>query len=172
MKLWLTLGDRETEVEFTEAEGRLFLVVDGRRIEADFQSLPDGEVYSLLVDGKSYEVSVAPGDPLQVSLRGHVFPVEVRHPLEKALGQVRRQGRRGAGESITAPMPGLVVAIHVRPGDRVQAGTPVAVVEAMKMQNQLVAHGDAVVREVRVGTRQSVEAGQVLVTLAPAGGES
>src|SRR5262245_51657734 len=99
MKLWLTLDDRETEVEFTEAEGKLFLEIDGRRIEADFQSLPDGEVYSLLVDGRSYEVSVASAESLQVSLRGQVFPVEVRHPLEKALGQVRRHGRGPGAQS-------------------------------------------------------------------------
>ena len=60
MKVWVTLAGRETEVEF-HAEGEtLLLELDGRRIEADFHRLPDGEVYSLLVDGRSHEVRVSP----------------------------------------------------------------------------------------------------------------
>ncbi len=166
MKLWLTLGGRETEVEVDEADGMLFLELEGRRLEADFHPLPDGEVYSLLVDGRSHEVSVWAGERLEVQHRGHVYPVEVRHPLEKSLRQVQRKRPGGGSPSIVAPMPGLVVAVHVKAGERVRAGSPLVVVEAMKMQNELTAPADGVVREVRVRPRQSVEAGQVLVTLA------
>jgi biotin carboxyl carrier protein len=167
-KLWLTLHGRDTEVEVHEADGKLVVELEGRQVEADFRALPDGEVYSLIVDGRSHEVSIAAGQTLDVMLRGTVFPVEVRHPLGKTLHQVQRQGGRAVIEAVTAPMPGLVVSVSVKPGDRVQPGAPVVVVEAMKMQNQLVSRGEGVVREVRVEPRQSVEAGQVLVVLAPA----
>jgi biotin carboxyl carrier protein len=168
VRFWVVLGGRETEVEFHEAPGKLMLEFEGRRLEADFRPLPDGEVYSLLVDGRSHEVSVLPaGERLEVMVRGQVFPVEVRNPLERSLRQVQHKQAAPGPAHVTAPMPGLVVSVLVKPGERVAAGTPVAVVEAMKMQNQLFAHGDAVVREVRVAPRQSVEAGQVLMTLAP-----
>ncbi|TMQ73025.1 MAG: hypothetical protein E6K80_01200 [Candidatus Eisenbacteria bacterium] len=65
-------------------------------------------------------------------------------------------------------MPGLVVALKVKPGDVVAAGQSVAVVEAMKMQNELPARHGGVVREVLVEERDSVSAGQALVRLAPA----
>ena len=168
MKLWVTLEGRDEDVEF-HAEGvRLWMDVAGRRLEADFHRLPDGEVYSLLVDGRSYEVRVVhAGEAIEVLLHGTTFPVEVRHPLEKLLQSVARGRAGAAGENIAAPMPGLVIAIRVKPGDRVEPGQSVAVIEAMKMQNELLAHRGGVVSEVLVAERATVGAGQVLLRLAP-----
>ena len=169
MKVWVTLEGREAEVTLRTEGGRLFLETDGRRIEADFVRLPDGEVYSLLVDGRSHVVRVAPvDDGLEVELRGTVIPVSVKHPLEKML-QATGGGRAAArGETVSAPMPGVVVALRVKPGDVVAAGQAVVVVEAMKMQNELTVAHDGVVSEVLVAERAAVAAGQSLVRLAPA----
>ncbi|NUQ12414.1 MAG: acetyl-CoA carboxylase biotin carboxyl carrier protein subunit, partial [Gemmatimonadaceae bacterium] len=72
---------------------------------------------------------------------------------------------------LVAPMPGLVVRIAVQEGDRVQAGTPLVVMEAMKMENELKAPVDGVVGPVRVRPGEAVEKGAVLVELVatPAG---
>jgi len=167
MKLWVTLEGRDTEVEFHTQGDRLWLEVEGRRTEADFHRLPDGEVYSLLVNGYSFEVRVAhTANGIEVTRHGMTVPVEVRHPLEKLLQSAQRSEGGLAGETITAPMPGLVVAIRVRPGERVAAGQSVMVVEAMKMQNELLAHRGGVVSEVLVAERATVGAGQVLLRLA------
>ena len=169
MKLWVTLEGRDTEIEFQTEQGRLMLEMDGEKLEADFQRLPDGEVYSLLVNGRSHEVRVSPaGDRLEVSVRGKIFPVEVRHPLEKVLLSMSRSSKAASGETILAPMPGLVLEIRVQPGDRVEAGQAVAVVEAMKMQNELAARQGGVVSEVLVAERTSVSAGQPLIKIRPA----
>jgi biotin carboxyl carrier protein len=168
MKLWVTLEGRDEEVEFHAEGGRLWLEVAGRRLEADFHRLPDGEVYSLLVNGRSYEVRVVhSGDGIEVTRHGATVPVEVRHPLEKLLQSTRRGAADTGGETITAPMPGLVVAIRVKPGERVAPGQSVMVVEAMKMQNELIAHRGGVVSEVLVAERATVGAGQALLKLAP-----
>jgi biotin carboxyl carrier protein len=169
MKLWVTLEGREAEVTFRTEGEHLILEADGRRIEADFVRLPDGEVYSLLIDGRSHVVRVSPtADGLDVELRGTLIPVEVKHPLEKML-QASSGGRvAGRGETVSAPMPGVVVAVRVRPGDAVRAGQAVVVVEAMKMQNELAVMHDGVVSEVLVVERAAVSAGQVLVRLSPA----
>lgn len=172
MKFWVTREDHSAEVEFHTEGGRLILETEGRRLEADFLRLPDGEVYSLLVDGRSYEVRVAPGSAgedgaagLEVTLRGAVVPVEVRHPLEKLLLSQRRAGAVGGGETINAPMPGLLVAYRVKIGDKVAPGQAVAVVEAMKMQNELVARRGGIVRELLATERASVSTGQPLLKL-------
>lgn len=168
MRFWVTLEGREAEVELHAEGGRLWLDVEGRRLEADFRRLPDGEVYSLLVNGRSHEVRVSPaGERLEVTYGGVTFPVEVRHPLEKALQAVQRARGKPAGETIVAPMPGLVVALHVRPGETVRPGQAVAVVEAMKMQNELVAREGGVVSELLVEERATVAAGQPLVKIRP-----
>jgi biotin carboxyl carrier protein len=170
MKLWVTLEGRDAEVEVTAEDGRLFLEMDGRRIAADFHQLPDGEVYSLLVDGRSWEVRVAPDvGVLQVTVHGMTLPVAVRHPLEKALLGLERAPDARAGETVAAPMPGVVVAIRVTPGERVVAGQAVAVIEAMKMQNELTARHAGVVSEVLVAERTTVAAGQPLVRIVPEG---
>lgn len=168
MRLWITLEGRDAEVEFRTEGERLWVEVGGRRIEADFHRLPDGEVYSLLVNGRSHEVRVAPdGERLEVTVHGTVIPVEVRHPLEKALQAAERAGVGRGGETVAAPMPGLIVRLAVAMGDVVEAGQPVAVIEAMKMQNELVARHGGVVSEVLVAERATVHSGQPLLRLAP-----
>ena len=168
MKFWITLEDRDAEVECRTDAGKVWLDVEGKRLEADFHPLPDGEVYSLLVNGHSHEVRVsAVGDHLEVSLRGITFPVEVRNPVEKVLKGLKRASGAGAGETIVAPMPGVVVKFHVRPGDEVRAGEAVVVVEAMKMQNELVARHGGIVTELLAAERASVAAGQPLMRLKP-----
>jgi biotin carboxyl carrier protein len=166
MKFWVTLEGRDTEVAF-RAEGKtVWLEMEGRALEADFQRLPDGEVYSLLVGGRSYEVRVTSlGPSLEVTLHGATLPVEVRHPLEKVLQSVRPTAVAGGEETIAAPMPGLVVEIKVKPGEVVAAGQAVAVVEAMKMQNELSTRHAGVVSQVLVAERASVSAGQALVRI-------
>jgi biotin carboxyl carrier protein len=91
----------------------------------------------------------------------------VRHPLEKRLQSVRPPAAATRGETVNAPMPGLVVAIRVKPGDAVEAGQSVVVVEAMKMQNELATRGAGIVQEVLVAERASVAAGQPLVRIGP-----
>ena len=173
VKLWVTLEGREAEVTFHTQGDRLVVEADGRHIEADFVRLPDGEVYSLLIDGRSHVVRVSPAPPgfesgLEVELRGTVVPVEVKHPLEKMLQAASGVRTAVRGETVTAPMPGVVVAVRVKPGDAVKAGQAVIVVEAMKMQNELTVGHDGVVREVLVPERAAVAAGQALVRVTPA----
>jgi biotin carboxyl carrier protein len=169
MKVWVTLDGRSAEVDFRTAAGKVVLEVEGRTLDADFVRLPDGEVYSLLVDGRSYEVRVSPGaDGLDVTWQGRTIPVEVKHPLEKLLQQQGAVAGRGRGETISAPMPGAVVALRVQVGDTVQPGQAVVVLEAMKMQNELTAHSGGVVSEVLVVEKAAVSAGQALVRLLPA----
>ena len=168
MRFWISLEGRETEVEFRSEGGRLWLEMDGRRIEADVHPLPDGEVYSLLVDGRSHEVRVTPaGEGLEVTVEGATLAVMVRHPLEKILQGVRRAGATSGVETVAAPMPGLVVTLKVRRGDTVVAGQSVAVIEAMKMQNELAAKHGGTVAEVLVEAGASVAGGQPLVRIKP-----
>jgi biotin carboxyl carrier protein len=115
-----------------------------------------------LVEGSGQAQPVA--DDFDVHLDGRTVPVQIR-----PAGSFGRQKKAGAGaagsglQRVTSPMPGKVVRILVRPGDEVKARQPLAVVEAMKMENELRAARDGRVREVSVGEGQSVDAGTVLL---------
>ncbi len=168
MKVWVTMAGRDTEVNFRMEGGQLVLEQGGRELHADFVRLPDGEVYSLLVDGRSYEVRVSPeGEALEVTWQGRTLPVEVKHPLEKMLQQQAGAAAKSRGETISAPMPGAVVAIRVKVGDSVQPGQSVLVLEAMKMQNELTAQSAGVVREICVAEKAAVSAGTPLIKIGP-----
>ena len=81
--------------------------------------------------------------------------------LEPEPAPSAREGR----QTIVAPMPGRVVRVLVSIGDRVLAGQPIVVVEAMKMENELRSPKDGVVREVNVQAGGAVEARAVLVVI-------
>jgi biotin carboxyl carrier protein len=168
MKVWVTLDGRSAEVNFSTEGGLVVLDFEGRKLHADFVRLPDGEVYSLLVEGRSYEVRVSPDkDALDVTWQSRMIPVEVKHPLEKLLQAQQGAAAKSRGEIITAPMPGAVVSIRVKEGDTVAPGQSVLVLEAMKMQNELTSHAGGVVTEIHVAEKAAVSAGAKLITLKP-----
>lgn len=168
VRFWSQLGERELDLEVRVTRGHLDVETEGRRLSADYVPLPDGEVYSLLIDGRVHEVAVEEeGQAIFVTLHGQRHRVLVRHPLEKTLREVRHAAPASGLEIVESPIPGLVVALKVKPGDRVLAGQAVAVVEAMKMQNELVSERGGVVEAVHVEERRTVVPGQKLVTLRP-----
>jgi len=75
------------------------------------------------------------------------------------------QAASDTGDAAVAPMPGVVVVVSIGVGDRVAKGAVVAVVEAMKMENQVLAPLAGVVREVRCSKQETVIANQVLVVI-------
>jgi biotin carboxyl carrier protein len=148
-----------------ERHDRVFKVgVDGRRHLVSVAQV-DGSTLSVIVLGKrvsSHEVGTGAGHAV------YIDGVEV----EAALVTRRRSpasGRDHAGGAgaarVVAPMPGKVIRVLVAPGDRVQARQPVAVVEAMKMENELRTPQAGLVTEVAVQPGASVEAGAELVVI-------
>ena len=88
----------------------------------------------------------------------------VRRAKQTAAGREALVAWRGSREVI-APMPGRILTVACAPGQPVQKGTPLIVMEAMKMQNELCAKADHVVRAVHVASGDSVERGALLIEL-------
>jgi acetyl/propionyl-CoA carboxylase alpha subunit len=121
-------------------------------------------VYSVLVDGRSYEARIEQSDSLfVVFIDGYRFEIEVRDPRRwsRKAGAHGMEGRL----SVAAPMPGKIVRLLVSEGDTVAAGQGLLVVEAMKMQNEMKAPKAG--RVVALPSRQgaTVTAGEVLATI-------
>lgn len=164
MKYIATIEGREYVVEILDEKR---IRVGDRLLEVNFESVSGQPVYSLIVDGKSYESYVYPGeDNWQVLLRGHLFPVTVEDEREKRLRAAGSSGVAEGGEfQLRAPMPGLVVAIPVAEGQPVEKGQVLAVLESMKMQNELKAPRGGTVGRIRVKAGESVEQKQTLLSL-------
>jgi biotin carboxyl carrier protein len=127
--------------------------------------IPEPGVYSILVDGRVYDARVEEHpDSLVIVIDGYRFETTVRDPRRWS----RRSSAGGAEgvQNIMAPMPGKVVRVLVSPGDTVEAGQGLLVVEAMKMQNEMKASRAGKVRSIAAKEGATVLAGEVLATIA------
>jgi biotin carboxyl carrier protein len=164
MKYVTTIGKREFIVDILDEN---HVVVDDMVYEVDFDSVSDQPVYSMIVDGRSYEAYVYSSEEgWQVLLHGHLFPAVVEDEREKRL--------RAAAESsvaerqefhLKAPMPGLVVSIPIGEGQEVKKGDVLLILESMKMQNELKSPRNGVVTRLRVRAGDSVEQRQTLLSV-------
>jgi biotin carboxyl carrier protein len=166
MTRWVAMVDGQpTPVEVDGRDGRYRIVVGARTLEVDARRTADGQ-WSLLIDGVSHVADVAPaGRGTRVDIDGSTYVVEVE---EHARHVIRTRGAAGEGagtQTVTAPLPGKVTHVAVAPGDRVERGDTLVVIEAMKMENEFRATAAGTVAEVRVAPGQAVNAGDVLAVI-------
>jgi biotin carboxyl carrier protein len=164
MKLSLIVNGTEDSIEIlTPAPACRFRTGGGER-EAHVEA-PEPGVYSVLLDGRSYDACVEerPGGGVAVVIDGYRFEIEVHDPRQ----WTRKSAGRGAAgvQRITAPMPGKVVRVLISAGDPVEPGQGLVVVEAMKMQNELKALRAGKVVAVPAKEGATVAAGEVLATI-------
>ena len=104
-----------------------------------------------------------------ITVNGNVYDVTVEEGTGSAAAPAAKAAPKAApvagAKQVTAPMPGTIVSVKVNVGDKVEAGTLVAVLEAMKMENEIMAPHDATVAAVHVNKGDSVDSGTALVSL-------
>jgi len=165
MKYIATIEDQQFEIEInTDRE----LIADGNRLSVDFQSVAGRPVYSLLLDGRSYEAYVYPTDSgLEVLLQGQLYLVQIEDERQRRLRQASSTQTLQSGDfHLKAPMPGLVIAVPIEEGQEIEKGQDLIVLESMKMQNELKAPREGTVARIRVAPGDSVEKNQVMVILS------
>jgi biotin carboxyl carrier protein len=155
------IGGRAGRIQI---EGSTFLYQreDGRVVEGEFsvESLEPG-CQSVLLNGRVYRI--AQGSRGEVLINGRPVAADIFDPREL---RGRKSGSAGGGrQEISAPMPGKVVRVLVEPGDPVEAGQGLVVVEAMKMQNEMKSPKAGRVVEVRTRADAAVAAGEALIVV-------
>lgn len=165
MKYITTVEDREFAIEVLDEKR---ISVNGTVYNIDFESVSGQPVFSLIVDGRSYEAYVYPGeDEWQVLLHGRLYTARVEDEREKRLRAAASGGVVETGEiHLKAPMPGLVVSIPVEEGQDVKKGQVLIILESMKMQNELKSPRDGKVSRIRVKPGESVEQKQAILSIA------
>jgi biotin carboxyl carrier protein len=164
MKYITTIDDKEFTVEIIDAK---HVSVNGKILDVDFESINGQPVYSLLIDGKSYEGYVYPDENnWQVLLRGRLYEACVEDEREKRLRAAAGGGVAEGGEyHLKSPMPGMVVAILVTEGQVVKKGQVLLILESMKMQNELKSPKDGTVSRIRVKAGEAAEQKQALLSV-------
>lgn len=124
--------------------------------------------YTITVNGTPYNVTVEEGAGAPVAAAPvaapAAAPAPVAAPAPAPAAAPAAQGTAGSVK-VEAPMPGTILDVKVSVGDSVSSGSVLCILEAMKMENEIVAPQDGTVASVNVSKGDSVEAGQVIITL-------
>ncbi|HZW94997.1 MAG TPA: biotin/lipoyl-containing protein [Candidatus Eremiobacteraceae bacterium] len=156
----VTIDGKSYRLNLNRVDGRWLCRLDGQELEVD-AILARPDVLSLRIGNQAYEIkSEHVANDLHLWVGSKRFAVEIRDP--RSLRGRTRGGDDQGPKKITAPMPGKVVRLLVREGDEVEPGTGVAVVEAMKMQNEIKSPKKGSVQKILVGEGATVNAGDVL----------
>ena len=171
MRYLAIVGEREIPVEvIRRGPGRYSVRIDGR--ERQVESRGGGASKVLTVDGQDFETTVVQeggagrgraAAPRTVHVGGRTYPVRLEDPLRRGerAGALHQEGRI----DVCSIMPGRVSAVLVREGEEVAAGQGVAVVEAMKMENEIPAPRAGRIVAIGVRTGETIEAGAVLISM-------
>jgi glutaconyl-CoA decarboxylase len=169
----LGIAGKTHAVELVPAgAGALAVLFDGTRYEVRRDA---GDRAKLVVNGQAHTVEVkeVAGSTATVVIDGRTERVEIAHEAASLSASAAAVASTPtptapaarAGQPVTAPLPGKVLSVAVKAGDRVQKGDELCVIEAMKMGNSVKAQREGTVREVLVASGQAVAFGAPLLVL-------
>ena len=127
--------------------------------------------FNITVNGQAYEVEVeevggaVSAVPAPKAAAPVAAPAPKAAPTPAAAPKAAAAAVPAGAATVSAPMPGKIMSVAVKPGDAVKRGQVLLILEAMKMQNEIMAPSDAKVADVRVAAGQSVNTGDVMVVL-------
>jgi len=166
VRFYVTIDGKEREVELKSNDQGFKVRVGNKDRSVDFRRISATSTYSLLVNGKSYAISAIPeGQNLVLKCKGESYRAEVQTERERAAHLITGQKQAKGPMTVEALIPGFVSRVLVSPEDKVMAGQSLLIIEAMKMQNEVVTEVEGVVREVHVEADQTVRGGDPLVTI-------
>ena len=161
----IKIDERTASVELINSEENNFKIsIDGKIYDANIIMVERG-VYSILIDGKSYNVELfESGNQKEylVNTLYHSYDLEVIDAESKYL-KSRSSDDSHQEAIISSPMPGKVVKIPVKKGDKVNAGDTVIIVSAMKMESEYKVKIDRMVKEIKVKEGDTIAANQPLI---------
>jgi biotin carboxyl carrier protein len=160
-----SIGKMEFRVE-TEAGKK---TVNGKPFEADVVEIRDGK-FHILRNNKSYAAEIVEVNheekKVTVKINHTEYHVSIRDKYDDLLHDLGLDaGSAQHAADVKAPMPGLVLSVMVQPGQKIQKGDAIVVLEAMKMENILKAVADGEVKKILVKKGDKVEKNQVMVNL-------
>lgn len=168
MALDIKIGDREAHVRLIHRErSKATIQIDEKTYDVDIIMVEEG-VYSIIHEGKSYNIEMIQGNgPKNYFVNTYYSS----HELDIIDAQSRYQqnrnkdGLHSGDKVISTPMPGKVVRIPVKLGEKVEKGTTLIVISAMKMESEYKSPADGVVKKIHVNEGETINGHQPLIEI-------
>lgn len=166
MKYNIIFNDNKAhQIEINDKE----ILVDGQSTPIDLVHIYK-EKYHAIDNLESYSIEVLKADfqnkTIEIRVNDNIYSLSIEDELDMLLEQM---GMSAAGndtmENVKAPMPGLVLKVLVEPGQEVNKGDNLLILEAMKMENIIKATGRGIIKAIKVNEKQAVEKNQLLIEL-------
>lgn len=159
----VSVNDRSLEIREEENN----LLINNKPLEWDLVTLGNG-CFHIIHERKSYRTEVVKADYalkiVTLRINNRLYTVTLKNKFDLLLEKMGMSGATtGKINQVKAPMPGLIIDLKVKDGDSVNAGDPLLILEAMKMENIIKSSGVATVKSVKVKKGDSVEKGQILI---------
>lgn len=149
-------------------DGISSIILDKTKVSLELVELAKASMI-IKLNNKFYEFQIVSNDDEKISLTygGNYYEINIRTELEEKANQILESGISSKSKSlnITSPMPGMIVKINFKIGDKISKGDTVLVLEAMKMENEIKSSADCILKSLFVSPNQSVEKGQILFSV-------
>jgi biotin carboxyl carrier protein len=155
--------DEQPEIEITMVNGKY--AINNLPSNFDIVTNSDGS-FHVLYNGKSHHILVNESheDTLKLEINKRKTETRIKNELEDLLTKMGMDKVSGSAmNELKAPMPGMVLKIHIQVGDQVKKGDSLLVLEAMKMENNIKALGDGIVSAIQIQAGDKVEKNQVMI---------
>ncbi|GBD93648.1 2-oxoglutarate carboxylase large subunit [bacterium BMS3Abin05] len=167
MKYFVTSEEKEYTFDLKEENGEKKFLLNEKPMTVDFKQVGKKPVYSLLVDGKPYDVwAESQNGHYTVAVNGQFYRVKVENERSRLLKQLTRGAESAEGVVLLkAPMPGLVVRVKAEKGARVKKGQGLVLIEAMKMENEIKSPVNGVIGSIAVKQGEAIDKNAVLLEI-------
>lgn len=161
----VNIKNRTSTIELiNKEENKVKLILDGKEYEFDIVMIEEG-VYSIIKDGVSYNVELMVNGSIgiyTVNTPYDSFEIEVVDSNRK-YQKSRKKSDGDDSDVISTPMPGKVIKILVKEGDKVKAGETVVIISAMKMESEYKVKKDRIIKEILVKEGDIIDGHQPLI---------
>jgi pyruvate carboxylase subunit B len=166
MKYFLKQNDDYLEMDIQGSNGKLNVSRSDISYDVDMIRLDDRR-YSVIINNRSYVVEAgSEKNAIRLLVDQHEWVIPVLNRQQRIESEILGSAENESGEGeIRAPMPGMILRVEVAPGDTIEVGQPLLVIEAMKMENEIRSKVSGVVKEIHAQPKQAVEKDDLLIKL-------
>ncbi len=167
MQFFAKISPKEFQIAVNDSGQKNIIKIDGKTAQVEFQEVGSGNLFSLLVNQRSYQTFIERRtNGYLVTVNNHKYFVELEDERTRQIRQLIKTDEQVHRQvEIKAPMPGLIVKINVKEGDVVRKGDSLIFIEAMKMENDIRASAAGRVKKIFKKEKASVDKDAVLMLI-------